>query len=197
MSCSTTLASITVPPSNALVRRSGRPMTSSAAPIAATSPADTRTTVSATRTTSSGDALLLAAGEISRPALKQLRESQQRNDPVQMPRWFRRARKQARVTKVLAHVQMRKQAPFLEYVADAPARRRHVYPPFAVEHRLAIDHDPAPVRTQNAGDGIDDRGLSRTGAAEERRDALACLEGDPELERAEATLNVDCQRHRP
>src|SRR6267154_1345795 len=123
---------------------------------------------------SDGHALFLAAGEVSRPAIEEVLQSEELDD-VREFRLRRSAGKKTRIAQVLPHVQVREQASFLEHLADAPPRRRHVDAAPAVEYRLALDRDAPALRPQDAGDGIDDGGLARSRAAEKRRDAVTGL----------------------
>src|ERR1041385_2631671 len=133
---------------------------------------------------SDGRTLLLAAREVSRPAIEKVLQSEQL-DNVREFRRRRTAGKKPRIAQVLPHVEVREEPPFLEHVADVPPRRRHVDTALAVEYRFAVDDDPPPVRTHGSGYAIDDRGLARTRTTEQCRHALPGLEGGLQPERPE------------
>jgi hypothetical protein len=60
---------------------------------------------------------------------------------------------------------MGEQAPFLKYVTDAPFARRHVNTTIAIEQHASVDCDASTRGAQQPGDHIDQRGLTRAGAA--------------------------------
>ena len=73
------------------------------------------------------------------------------------------------IEEIAPHAEMREQAAFLEDVADASLVRRHEHASLGVDQHLSVDRDSAAVGPDQTADDIDDRGLSRTGAAEQCR----------------------------
>ncbi len=70
-------------------------------------------------------------------------------------------------------------------------------PEGGVEEDAALDGDAAGLRREQAGDGIDDGGLARAGAAEEHGETGRGLEGGVEIEAAETVRKADRERHAP
>src|SRR5258706_3843232 len=98
---------------------------------------------------------------------------------------FVRARELVTVVEVGAYRQMRNQTPFLKHVAHAPGFNRHIDSARAVEQTLAVDFDRAAIGTHQTRDGVDERGLARTRAPEQRRDAGIAAEFGVEREVSE------------
>ena len=90
---------------------------------------------------------------------------------------------------------MREEAAVLEDVADAAAVLRHEDAALGIDQRLAIDHDAAAVRPDQAADDIDQRRLARARAAEQRRDAGLRGEARGEAKLAERVIDVDVEAH--
>ena len=141
--------------------------------------------------------MLLAARERGGAALEQRAEAEHRDDPVDFG--LRRAgpREPAAVEQVLAHREMREEPALLEDVAQPPAMGGQGDACLGVEEDAALDGDAARMRGEKPGDGVDDRGLARSGAAEEHGETGRGLEGGVEIEAAEAVREADRERHAP
>ena len=131
-----------------------------------------------------------------RPALEQRRQPEQLGHLFQGDR-AGAVREAAAVEKVLAHRDVRQQAPFLEHVADAAPVHRDVDARRGVEQRLAVERDAAALRAQQAGDRVQHAGLARAGAPEQRGDPAVAGESRVERERAEALADGDFELHAP
>src|SRR5262249_41260165 len=97
------------------------------------------------------------------------------------------------VVEIGQNAQMRKQPRILEHVADAAAMRGNMDALFGVVERLAVDDDGAAVGTEQSRDHVDQRGLARSGSAEEAGDAALAFEGRRKRELAELFCDVDAQ----
>ncbi len=75
--------------------------------------------------------------------------------------------------------------------ADAAPIRRHEDIFRDIGQDMAVDDDMAGIGAFQSGDERQRRGFARARAAEERRDAVAVLEGDIERKRAELALERD------
>ncbi len=105
---------------------------------------------------SDGDALPLSAGERRRPAVEQMADAQQVDDPLQIGVAVVRRCKPAAISKILADGQMRKQPRVLEDIADAALVPGDGDPGGGVDQHLAADGDAAARRADQAADHIDD-----------------------------------------
>ena len=90
---------------------------------------------------------------------------------------------------------MRKQTAVLEDVADATAVLGHEQAALRVDQRLAVDHDAAAVGPDQAADDIDQRGLARARAAEQRRHAGLRDEACGQAKRVARMIDVDVEAH--
>jgi len=99
-------------------------------------------------------------------------QAKQIDDLVQLDAALGGRRPAQAVGQIAAHGQVRKQAALLEHIADAPALRRQIEAALRIEHRHALDFDPARVRPRQTGQQIDQAGLAGAGAAEQRDDAV-------------------------
>jgi hypothetical protein len=88
---------------------------------------------------------------------------------------------------------MREQPAFLKHVADMAPPCRYEHAHRGVGQDLAIDRDTAALRADQPGDRIDQRGLARSRAAEQRGQPSAALEGGIEPEIAETMLDCNAQ----
>ena len=71
-----------------------------------------------------------------------------------------------RVDQIGVHAQVRKQATILEHVADFAGTRRNIDAILPIQHDTIIEHDASMLHIEQAGDGIEYRGLAGTGIAE-------------------------------
>src|SRR6185436_18136658 len=99
-------------------------------------------------------------------------------------------RKAVAVVEIASDVQVRKQQAFLKDVADAPRLGFQEYALLGVHEHAPGNFDASAFGPCDARDGIDHAGLSRARAAEERRNRRIRLEGDVEIERAQALLDI-------
>ncbi len=114
---------------------------------------------------------------------------------VELRAGFRQAGEAAAIEQVLAHSQVREQAPFLKHIADAAAVDRHEPAPCGVGQHLVVDGDAAVVGTDQPGDHVDDRGLAGAGAAEQGGKPGLRFELDGKAEPAEPVVDRDGERH--
>ncbi len=106
------------------------------------------------------DPLALAAGEVSRPRLREVRDPETLEQLVDaLP---------SAEGDVPAHVEVRKERVLLEDEPDRAALRRQVDAGVRIEPRLRAERDPPPLRPQQAGDRAQDAGLPRSRRADER-----------------------------
>ena len=73
----------------------------------------------------------------------------------------------------------------------------HVDPLRGVEQRLAVEDDPAAGRAEQAGDGVDHRGLAGARPTEQCRDAGVGGEADIEVQCAEPAGDSDLEHQMP
>src|SRR6266508_128403 len=93
---------------------------------------------------------------------------------------------------------MREQPPLLEDIADAATVRGHVDAGNGVEQHGIIKPDAPPVRGDEPGDHVDERGLAGTRGAEQGGDAPRGLEPRRQREVAQSLLHLDRQHaHSP
>jgi hypothetical protein len=117
--------------------------------------------------------LLLPAGQPGRPALEEVADAEKRDHGVEVAPLARGPRalaacEPAPEEQVLPHGEVREQTPLLEHVADPPPVLGHEDASRRVEEGRALHHDPPPLRSDQARDRIDQRGLAGAGAAEKR-----------------------------
>ena len=110
------------------------------------------------------DALLLAAGELGRPRVRERGDVEPLEQLVHA--------RAARVRDVLAHGQVREQRVLLEDEADAPLVRLLEDLPRRVEPDLVAVRDAAALRPREPGDHPEHGGLARAGRPDERERAL-------------------------
>ena len=91
--------------------------------------------------TPDGDALALAAGEGTRRALHQRRESERRDDVVEFDTARDPCRSTCRVSEISRDGQMREQVGFLEDIAGSAQMRRYERGPILPD--LAVERDPS------------------------------------------------------
>ncbi len=140
------------------------------------------------------DALLLAAGEVARPAPEQRLQAEQLDDLPQLLAALVLRHAAHAVGEVAAHRVVREQAAFLEDVAEAPALRPQVDAAGGVEQHPAVERDAPAVGPQQAGEHVDQRRLAGAGAAEQGDDAGRLAgEGEVELEVAQALFDLDLE----
>ena len=109
--------------------------------------------------------------------------------------WLRPSEELRRDADVLGDAHMGKQADVLEHVTDAPAQRRRIGP----MDRLAFNADFAAVGLDQPVDALEQRGLARTGSADQcdeytRLDVhagVAQREALPAVEGLRQTLDLD------
>jgi hypothetical protein len=73
--------------------------------------------------------------------------------------------------QIAAHFIVRKQARVLKNVANAALFRRQADTFFNVVQHSAVEHDAPLLRARQAANGVNQRGFTRAGDAENRRDA--------------------------
>ena len=120
-----------------------------------------------------GDPLFLAAGEIARAAVQQLRDVKQRDNFVEADAPFLRRDAAVAEQQIVAHAEMGKQAAFLEHIAEAPLFGRHRQACGAVEQHGVADLHIAAVGLQQPRQETDHGTLAGAGTAEQRGDAGA------------------------
>ena len=112
-------------------------------------------------------ALLLAARELARIALRKMRELHQREHlgDARMRRFARELRAHAqREADIVRHRHVRKQRVGLEHHADIALVRRHV------GDRALVEQDVAGIGSDEAGDQIERGGLARSARAQQRHE---------------------------
>src|ERR1700730_1898511 len=97
------------------------------------------------------------------------------------------------IVEILPDIEMRKQPRVLEHIADAAAMRREMQARWGVVEGLAVDRDDATIGLQQSRDHVDQRGLARTGGAEQPGHAPLASEGSFNREFAEFLGDVDAQ----
>ena len=106
------------------------------------------------------DPLPLAAGEVARPRLREVRDPEALEQLVDaLP---------AAEGDVAAHVEVRKERVLLEDEPDRAALRRQVDAGVRVEPRLGAQRDPPPLRPQQPGDRAQHARLPRSRRPDER-----------------------------
>jgi hypothetical protein len=100
------------------------------------------------------------------------------------------------VEQVRLDVHVREQQRVLEHVADSPPVERHVDAARRVEQRLAVDADRAARGSKDAGDRVDDAGLSRSRRPEQADDRRLGSKAHAEVERTEPALDVNVDHRR-
>src|SRR5499426_243596 len=145
--------------------------------------------------TADGDALLLASRQRARAAIEEVSDAEEVEHLIEADVALAPGREPAAEQEILPHGQVRKQATFLEHVADAPAMSRNEYPLIGIDQRPAVENDAAAVGPHDPGDDVDERGLARAGAAEERREPPVRDEVRIERERSEPVPDVDRETH--
>src|SRR6516162_5285912 len=88
---------------------------------------------------------------------------------------------------------MRKQAAFLKDIAHPATMGGCPDAALGVEKHRPVDDDASPFRADQPGDRIDDRGLARSRAAEQRGETAPAAKMDVELESAEPVLDIDLE----
>ncbi|MNZ84545.1 hypothetical protein D3C78_1033070 [compost metagenome] len=119
------------------------------------------------------DALALAAGQALGHALEQVADAEQLEHalPLHPPR--RLVDPAHAVFQIAPHVQVGKQAGFLEHVAERAPVRRHEHAAGAVLPQLAVDFQARLGGPLQAGDAAQAGGLARAGVAEQGGDAAS------------------------
>ena len=87
------------------------------------------------------------------------------------------------VEQVLPNAAVREEARLLEHDPNAPSLRRNVDAGGRVEQHGALALDAPLLRPHQPGERVQQRGLARTGGAEQRRDSSTDLELDLEAGR--------------
>ena len=90
---------------------------------------------------------------------------------------------------------MGEQAAFLEDVADAAAVLGHEDAALGVDQHLAVDGDLAAIGPDQAAHDIDQGGLARARAAEQRRQSRGCRKTRAETEALARMVDIDLQAH--
>src|SRR5438094_6603245 len=141
--------------------------------------------------------LLLAAGERVGPPLEQSADAKQVDDRAKIGRRaiVVAAGEPASIEQVAAHAEMGEQPAVLEDIADSPAMLGNERAAPGVDQHLAVDGDLAAVGPDQAADDIDQRGLARARAAEQRRQARRRREARAELEAVARMVEVDVEAH--
>ena len=143
-----------------------------------------------------GDPLLLAAREGARLAVEQGADVQQFYHRGQIAcRSAVRSREPAAVQQVVADAEVGEEPAVLEDVADAAPVLRNEHAPLGVDQHLAVDRDPAARGPQEPADDVDQGGLARPRATEQRREARCGREACREPEVLADVIDVDFQAH--
>ncbi len=141
------------------------------------------------------DPLALAAGEIARRPVEQRRHAEEVGDLVEADRARLRALAARRAEQeVLPYREVRKEARFLEHVAERPAvgRQKGSVP---VLPDVAVDVADAVAQAEETGDAAQDRRLAAARGAEQRRHPLGGgREGGVERELADHALERRADR---
>src|SRR5262249_30163893 len=116
---------------------------------------------------------------------------EQLGDAPELPPLRRKSAHAPAVIEIGRHTKVREQASLLEYVADAPAMRRHVDAVLGIEQDGVIEHDAAAVRRDQAGDNVGERGLAGAGGTEQRGDAARRVEARLQGKIAEPLFHVE------
>src|SRR5471030_2424904 len=90
---------------------------------------------------------------------------------------------------------MREEAAVLEDVAHLPAVLGHEHVAFSIDQRLAVDDHLAALWPDQAGHDVDQRGLARARAAEQRSHAARRDEARVEREVAQRVMDVEFEAH--
>jgi len=97
--------------------------------------------------------------------------------------------------QVLAHVEMREEAPFLEHVADAPPVLRNEDAFLRVDEHPPLHGDTPMIRPHEAADGVHDRRLAGSRRAEKRGELSVRPEARMKVERTLRMPDVDVENH--
>ncbi len=143
------------------------------------------------------DPLPLAAGQGAGPAVEQRADAEQIHHLGQRRLSGRGAGKPSAIEQVAAHGQMRKQAGVLKHIADAAAVARNVDAPAGIEQGVAIEHDAAAGRPDQARDRVDHRRLAGAGPAEYGGHTVVGREPHLERQRAQRHFDVDLEHQSP
>ena len=139
-------------------------------------------------------ALPFAARERAGAAVEQIADAEETGDVAKIGARGG-AREAATVEQVLPDRHVGKESRILKDIADAAAMRRDEDPAGRVKERVGPERDVPFIGAQEARDGIDDAGLARARAAEERGDARARPDVDVEREAAQCMAEADRERH--
>ncbi|BBK33495.1 hypothetical protein STHU_41290 [Allostella humosa] len=139
--------------------------------------------------------LALAARQPGRPAIQEMVDAEDRHHPVQAVAAVGRTGEPAAIQQVVADAEMGEEARFLEDVANAPAVARHEDAGRPIHQHPPVDHHAPLVRPHQPGHDVDERGLARAGAAEERRQPGLAGEAGIQREAPEAVADIDVEPH--
>src|SRR6056297_94372 len=115
-----------------------------------------------------------------------------------MPRTWRPASADPRrVTQVVAHREMRKQAAVLEYVAQPPPVHRQFHLVCPVEQHALVQHDAPLIRGQKAGDSFNDGCLAAAGSPEKHCHAVGRFECRVQGKTTQRTGDIHRKTHVP
>ncbi len=96
---------------------------------------------------------------------------------------------------ILRDGQVRKQRVILKKQTNAPLASRHVDPVRGIEQHAPMQHDAAPVRLIQSGDGAERHRLARAGRAEQAQRRTVCRELDVKPETRFLFFDRDFERH--
>src|SRR5262249_14260037 len=138
-----------------------------------------------------GDALALPTRELPRSPSEQVADVEQIHDPRHFGAVARKPAHASAIVEVRRNAQMREQASLLKDVTDATAGRRHMEARGGIEQHGVVEPDASPVRREEPGDHVDERGLARARGAEQSGDAACRFEARRQREVAQPFLHVD------
>src|SRR5262245_5767688 len=124
-----------------------------------------------------------------------MRDAEQIEDLIETDIAFTLGGEPSAEQQILTHREVGEEASLLEHVADAPAVFRNEDSSLGIDQHSAVEHDPAAVGAHDARDDIDQRGLARSGAAEECGETSFGSEARLEQKRAEPVGDVNREAH--
>src|SRR5262245_18785644 len=124
-----------------------------------------------------------------------MRDAEQIEDLIETDIAFTLGGEPSAEQQVLPHRKVGEEASLLEHVADAPAVFRNEDSLFGIDEHRVVEHDPAAVGAHDARDDIDQRGLARSGTAEERGETSFRNEARLEQKRPEPVGDIDRETH--
>ena len=142
-----------------------------------------------------GDALLFAARQRRRSPFEKVADAEKLHDILETRLPLPPRGEPAAEEQVLAHVEMREEASFLEHVADAPPVLGNEDAFLRVDEHPPLHDDAAVIRPHETADGVHDRRLAGSRRTEKCCELSVRLEARLEVEGSLRMPDVDVENH--